>query len=311
MQRVAVVGAGRMGVPIAATLALAGLTVDLVDLKVRAEAEWSAFKAQVETAWQQAVAPFESLPAPPLHQGAGPWLREADLLVEALPERLAVKQEAYALLQGSLRPDCLVTSTTSSFAPDELSTALADPSRFLVAHWLHPPTLMPLVEVAPCQETSPESLSQVTALLERAGKVPVHLRGRPGLVVARLQVLIMNEAAKLVAEGIAPAAEIDRAVRLGLGFRFLVQGLLAFADTGGIDVLYYVLRHLEQALGDPKYAPSAAVARLVAAGELGQKTGRGFYDWGDESVQAERAAALERYLRLLDFLELGRPGRPT
>lgn len=300
-----------MGIPMAASLLLAGFTVDLVDLKERPAAEWAAFTQQVETAWQEALAPLgASLQPPPLRQGCGPWLADCDLLLEALPERLELKRAAYASLSQWINPGCLVASTTSSFAPDELATALTHPERFLIAHWLHPPLLMPLVEVAPSQETSPETLATVTEVLKRAGKVPVHLQGRPGLVVARLQVLIMNEAAKLVAEGIAPPAEIDRAVRLGLGFRFLVQGLLTFADTGGIDVLYYVLDHLQRVLGDPRYAPSAEVTRRVTAGELGLKTGRGFYDWGDESVQAERAGASRTYLRLLAFLGLDRPGDP-
>lgn len=310
-ERITVVGAGRMGVPIAMKLAMAGFAVDLVDLKARTDAQWETFSKQVEASCSEMAAllahevPLGSGWPVRLRRGCGPWLGEADCLFEALPERREVKADAYRELCQWVKPACLIGSTTSSFTPDDLSGDVTHPERFVVAHWLHPPVLIPLVEVAPGRSTAPTALSSMTELLERAGKVPVILRGTPGLVVARLQVLIMNEAARMADEGIAPPAEIDRAVRLGLGFRFLIQGLLAFADTGGIDTLYLVCNQLRSALNDPRYAPCDAVERMVGEGRLGQRAGRGFYDWSDEALLRQRDESLRAYVQLLAFLGLG------
>jgi 3-hydroxybutyryl-CoA dehydrogenase len=311
-----------MGIPMAMALALAGFTVGLADLLPRPDADWEDLCQKARAEWamaEQLLADAGMGPGfsgdtgtfpPPvaqrihLHRGCGPWLEAVDCLFEAVPERPAVKAEAYRQLGAWLRPDCLIGSTTSSLTPDELAPLAPHPERLLVTHWLHPPWLMPLVEVAGGRETAPEALAAMLDLLRRAGKVPVAVAGTPGLIVARLQIPIMNEAARLAAAGVAPAATIDRAVRLGLGFRFLVQGLLEFADTGGVDVLYLAGQHLRTALNDPKFEPGPAVAEQVAQGRLGRKTGRGFYDWSQPGMQEQGQAALRTYLHLLAFCGL-------
>lgn len=309
----------------AQTLATAGYTVELVDLKQRSDAEWTHLAVRARAEWRangdllaELAAPVAAgAPAPPaagqpppggflhritLRRGCGPWLRTVRCVFEALPEDHDLKRAAYRELGGWLDPGCLVGSTTSTLTPDALAAALPHPELFLVTHWLNPAWIMPLVEVAPGLATAPAALTAMLNILRHAGKVPVVLTGRAGLAVARLQVLIMNEAARMLAEGVGGAREIDRAVRLGLGFRFLVRGLLEFADASGIDTLYRCSRHLEAALADSRFAPAAAVAEQAQRGDLGAGTGRGFYDWLGPEAGARTQAALRRYLRLQQFL---------
>src|SRR5690606_14722602 len=137
---------------------------------------------------------------------------------------------------------------------DELQALVTPPERFLNAHWLNPAYLVPLVEVSPGSSTNPEVTARLVALLEGIGKVPVVCKASPGFIVPRLQALVMNEAARLIEEGVASAEDIDRATRHGLGFRFAVLGVLEFIDWGGGDILYHASRYLKDATGSERFA---------------------------------------------------------
>ncbi len=319
MERVAILGAGRMGIPMALLLAAAGHRVDLADVRGRDAAGWAALQGRAEQEW---AATGELLAAEGLGDVTaarerivwrpclGPWLGEVDCLFDALPEQLPLKAAAFAAAARWLRPDALVASTTSTIAPDDLAATLPHPERFLVSHWLNPAFFMPLVEVAPGTATTAENREWLLSLLRRAGKVPVLCAGRPGFIIPRLQAMLMNEAARMVDEGVATAAEIDRAVKAGLGFRYLMLGLLEFADLGGIDTLYHAGNYLSGQLHDAKFSPPPAVAERMAAGDIGLKTGRGFYDWRSPERQALPQATRRRYLHLLRFLGLTPPCSP-
>src|SRR4029079_2759610 len=179
---------------------------------------------------------------------------DAAVIFEGVPEVPGLKREVLARVSALAGPAPIIASTTSTILVDDLSTAVAHPERFLNAHWLNPAFLVPLVEVSPGQHTDPAITARVKALLESVGKVPVVCAARPGYIVPRIQALAMNEAARMVEEGVASAATIDKATKYGFGFRFAVLGMLEFIDWGGGDILYYASRYLTQALGSERYA---------------------------------------------------------
>ena len=152
---------------------------------------------------------------------------------------------------------------------------------------------MPLVELSPGKATDPAVTARLKALLEGIGKVPVVCAPRPGYIVPRIQALAMNEAARMVEEGVASAEEIDKAIKYGFGFRFAVLGMLEFIDWGGGDILYYASRYLTQALGSDRYAAPAIVERNMQEGRIGLGTRQGFLDYENLDVDAYRARAAQ------------------
>jgi 3-hydroxybutyryl-CoA dehydrogenase len=147
----------------------------------------------------------------------------------------------------------------------------------------------------------------LTASLESIGKVPVVCAPSPGYIVPRIQVLAMNEAARMVDEGVASADELDRAIRYGFGFRFAVLGLTEFIDWGGGDILFYAGRYLTAALGHERYASPPVIARNMEAGHIGLRTGRGFLDYAGRDIPAYQHARLGEFIGLLRHLGLARP----
>ena len=315
---IAAVGAGRMGRGIAHVFAFTGHRVALVDLKPRpaaaaarlledARAEIAAnlgllaaldvlTAAQVEAALGRIALVDE--------RGADAALAGADAIFEGVVERLEDKRPVLERIGRAARPDALVASTTSTLAVDVLQGAVAHPERFLNAHWLNPAYLIPLVEVSAGRDTSPAALAAMLELLRAAGKVPVQCAARPGFIVPRIQAVAMNEAVRMVEEGVATAEEIDRAIRVGFGVRYAIMGLIEFVDWGGGDILYYASRHLSAALGSDRYTAPEVVDRNMREGRLGLRTGRGFYDFAGVDREAYQRETLARFVALLRHLDL-------
>ncbi|HQY28477.1 MAG TPA: 3-hydroxybutyryl-CoA dehydrogenase [Burkholderiaceae bacterium] len=323
-ETIAALGAGRMGRGIATAFAYAGHAVWLVDVKPRpaeqadglrqaalaeidaslaAMARWGAFDDALRPAILRRVrfAARDEAPAA---------LAGADAVFEGVPEVIEAKREALAFAAPHLRPDALLASTTSTFLVTELAAFAPRPQRFLNAHWLNPAHVVPLVELSAHSGTAPEAARALSGLLARIGKVPVSCAAAPGYIVPRLQSLIMNEAARMIEQGVASAEDIDRATRYGLGFRFANMGVVEFIDFGGNDILYYASRYLAQALGDPRYASPAIVDRHMREGRNGLRDGKGFYDFAGVDVDAYRSEALGRMLGMLAHLGLLRPPDP-
>ena len=181
------------------------------------------------------------------------------------------------------------------------------PRRFLNVHWLNPAYLIPLVEISPGKATDPAIIAQVKTLLEGIGKVPVVCAATPGFIVPRIQALAMNEAARMVEEGVASAEDIDKAIRYGFGFRYAVLGLLEFIDWGGGDILYYASRYLEGALGSDRYRAPEVISRNMREGRIGLRTGAGFLDYSGLDVDAYREQRLATLVDLLRHFGLARP----
>jgi 3-hydroxybutyryl-CoA dehydrogenase len=318
---IACLGAGRMGRGIAVVFAYAGHQVSLVDLKAR---DAAAFKTLSDDALNEVrnvlatlasfglfdPAAVETLMARVSvlpESGAETTLSSASIIFEGVPEVLDLKREALARCSqlAGLKP--IIASTTSTILVDDLSSAVEHPERFLNAHWLNPAFLVPLVEVSPGQHTDPAVTERVKALLESVGKVPVVCAARPGYIVPRIQALAMNEAARMVEEGVASADDIDKAIKYGFGFRFAVLGMLEFIDWGGGDILYYASRYLKGALGNERYAAPEIVERNMAEGRRGLRDGAGFLNYEGLDVEAYRRDRLKALVDLLGHFGLNRP----
>jgi 3-hydroxybutyryl-CoA dehydrogenase len=321
--RIAAAGAGRMGRGIALAFAWGGHEVDLVDLKPREADAGDRLAADARAELSASLATLAELGA--LDAGAvgrvlgrirtvaecdaDAALARADVVFEAVPETLDAKRDAFARLSAVCRADAILASTTSTILVTDLVPMTGRPERLLNAHWLNPAYVIPLVELSTHPGTAPEVVARMRALLEDVGKVPVVCGPAPGYIVPRLQALIMNEAARMVDEGVATAEEIDRATRYGLGLRFAAIGVVEFIDFGGNDILYHASRHLARALGPERYTAPAVVDRMMREGRNGLRDGAGFYDYRDRDVAAYRRDVLSRTLAMLRHAGLQRPPR--
>jgi 3-hydroxybutyryl-CoA dehydrogenase len=315
---IAAAGAGRMGRGIAVVFAYSGHTVRLVDLKARDATEFERVAADARAEIRTALATLGDLGVMPtdaidavagrisIHAGADA-LRDADLIFEGVPETRDAKHAALRTISTAARPDAIVASTTSTMLSTELQDLVAYPERFLNAHWLNPAYLVPLVEVSPGARTDPAVVERVKVLLERIGKVPVVCKASPGYIVPRIQALAMNEAARLVEEGVASAEDVDRAIKYGFGLRYAVLGLLEFIDWGGGDILYYASRYLREATGEERFAAPKIVADNMQAGRIGLRTGEGFYDFRNMDTERYKRERLAAYVALLRHFGLLRP----
>ena len=318
LSRIASFGAGRMGRGIAHAFAYAGHEVLLIDSKPRAaqqleetrKAALTEVDASLATiaalgvfddAWRPAILKRIQFVA---HEEAAPALARADVLFEGVPETAEAKRTAFAFACHYLRADAIIASTTSTMLSSELAAMVTHPERFLNAHWLNPAYLVPLVEVSPHPATAPAVVQRVRALLEAIGKKPVVCAAAPGYIVPRFQVLFMNEAARMVEEGLATADDIDRAIRYGFGFRYATMGVVEFIDYGGVDTLYHASRYMSQALGDARFAAPDIVDRHMREGRIGLKSGEGFFDYRGTDTAAYRADVLKRQVDLLKHLGL-------
>jgi 3-hydroxybutyryl-CoA dehydrogenase len=199
-----------------------------------------------------------------------------DFVIEAAPERFAVKQELFMELDAVLKPEAILASNTSSISITRLAAQTQKPSRVIGMHFFNPVPVMKLVEVVRGLETSDDTLAQVKALAEKLGKSPVEVNDAPGFVSNRVLMPLLNEAMYTVMEGVATPAAVDQVFQLGMAHP---MGPLALADFIGLDVCLDIMRVMVEGLGDPKYRPCPLLIRMVDAGWLGRKSGRGFYQY--------------------------------
>jgi len=317
---IAALGAGRMGRGIAIAFAFAGHEVALVDFKPRDKTAFDKLAAEalndIRTTLTMLsrvgmlsaadVAPILARVRVVAEADAAKALRNAAIIFEGVPEVVDLKREALARASELAGPEPIIASTTSTILVDDLSRAVAQPRRFLNAHWLNPAFLVPLVEVSPGAATDPAVTVRLKAMLESIGKVPVVCAATPGYIVPRIQALAMNEAARMVEEGVASAEDIDKAIKYGFGFRFAVLGMLEFIDWGGGDILHYASRYLTKALDSERYAAPEIIGRNMEEGRIGLSTRQGFLDYADMDVDAYREARLKAFVELLKHFDLAR-----
>jgi len=318
---IACLGAGRMGRGIAVAFAYAGHPVTMIDVKARPAEQFGRLKTEALDEVRKTLASLarfgllkdgeaETVLARVLvvpARESTTALAEAGMVFEGVPEVVDLKREVLAAASKMVAPEVIIASTTSTILVDDLSGAIEHPNRFLNVHWLNPAYLIPLVEISPGKATDPAIVAQVKALLEDIGKVPVVCAATPGFIVPRIQALAMNEAARMVEEGVASAEEIDKAIRYGFGFRYAVLGLLEFIDWGGGDILYYASRYLEGALGSDRYRAPEVISRNMQEDRIGLRTGAGFLDYSGLDIDAYREQRLAALVDMLRHFGLARP----
>ena len=310
-----------MGRGIAVAFAYAGHAVTLIDVKARSDERFGLLKTEAvgeisntlaslsrfgllaEADVEAIVSRVAIIPAAEM----SPALAGVGIVFEGVPEVVELKREVLAAASRCAGAETVIASTTSTILVDDLSGAVEHPERFLNVHWLNPAYLIPLVEISPGKATDPAVTTQMKALLEGIGKVPVVCAASPGFIVPRIQALAMNEAARMVEEGVASAEDIDKAVRYGFGFRYAVLGLLEFIDWGGGDILYYASRYLEGALGSDRYRAPEVISQNMREGRIGLRTGAGFLDYTGLDVDAYRERRLSELVSLLRHVGLARP----
>jgi len=306
-----VIGTGTMGPGIAAVLALAGAPTTLVSRTEAGAAKGLATaRALIRQLEENELASGDrSAEARDRLAGAtdpGSAVASASLVVEAIVEDMRLKQDLFRLLDGASPPDAILASDTSGLSITEIATATTRPGRVLTAHFWNPPHLMPLVEVVLGAKTEERVAARMMDILRGLGKTPVLLRkDRPGQLGNRIQSALMREAMHIVEEGIATAEDVDRAVRLGFGLRMPMWGPLQHVDAVGLDLVLAVQDYVLPDLNNHPRAPQI-LRDKVARGELGQKTGRGFYDSATHDLEADKKA---RDAFLIGFLRSGKNSR--
>jgi len=301
----AVIGTGMMGPGIALTLALGGLRCTLLSrtpegaaqgiAKAGAQAQLLAANGLVEAAGAgRAVALLSGSTA------FDETIAAAHVVVESGPEDMDWKRDLFARMDALAPAGAVLASNTSGLSITAIAARCAHPERVLTTHFWNPPHLMPLVELVKGDRTSPAIVESVCDLLTACGKTPVVVRkDRPGQLGNRLQMALVREAANIVAEGIADAEAIDTVARNGFGLRMPAYGILEHQDVAGLDLGLRVLDYVAPDLYNEPHAPGYFYG-LVRAGQLGVKTGQGFYDWSAKSaeeVRSRRDAFLIEVLR--------------
>jgi len=281
VRKIAVIGAGTMGAGIAQACAAAGFPVPMRDIEQRLiDGGFRRIKEPLAKRVERGKMAQAEVDAILSKIRGVVDLKEAvagaHVVIEAVFEKMDVKKELYAELDRLCPPEVVFASNTSSLSITEMANATKRADRVVGMHFFNPAPVMKLVEVIRGSETSDATVALVKDLCGKLGKDPVEVRESPGFVVNRLLVPMMNEAFNLLQEGVASAADIDKAMKLGTN---MPMGPLELADYTGLDIGLDVMEVLFRETGDPKFRPSTLLRKYVRAGRLGRKTGRGVYEY--------------------------------
>jgi 3-hydroxybutyryl-CoA dehydrogenase len=282
--RIAVIGAGTMGHGIAQVAAMAGCDVGLTDFnpavkdgalgRIRDNLAGAVKRGKLTQEDASAVLARVSW-----HDQLGSAVERVAVVVEAIVERLEAKRELFARLDNLLPPPAVLATNTSSLSVSRIAQATQHPERVVGMHFFNPVHIMKLVEVVTHQRTGQETIERVLELAKQLGKDPILVRDTPGFASSRLGVVLGLEAMRMLEQGVANPEDIDKAMELGYGHP---MGPLKVSDLVGLDVRLAIAEYLFRELRQPHYEPPAILRQKVKAGELGKKTGKGFYQWPKE-----------------------------
>ncbi len=303
-QSAAVIGTGMMGPGIAGTLALGGVRATILSRTSEGAAKGlESARRQLRLLVENGLAdPNCAARALELVDSASDFdstIARVDLVIESAPENMEFKQKLFAQMDSLAKPDAVLASNTSGLSITAIASQCRRPERVLTTHFWNPPHLMPLVEIVKGEKTSAEAVAQIRELLARCGKTPVVVKkDRPGQLGNRMQMALVREAINIVAEGIADVEDVDLAAKTGFGLRLPVYGIFEHQDIVGLDMGLSIVDYVCQDLYNEPHAPDL-MRQKVADGNLGVKTGKGFYDWSQKSADAVKARR-DRFI--LDFL---------
>lgn len=283
MKNVVVIGSGVMGRGIAYVSAAGGFTVTLVDIR----------QEQIEAARENILSIFEGarsrgkLSEKEMNDGIErltystnleETVKTADLVIEAVPEVLSIKQDVFEKIDRHAPEACFFATNTSTMSPTEIGSFTSRPEKVIAMHFFNPVHKMKLVEIVRGLETSDETAAAIRAAAEKMGKETVVVNEFPGFVTSRISALVGNEAFYMLQEGVGSAEEIDKAIKLGLNYP---MGPFELGDLVGLDTRLNNLKYLHEKLGE-KYRPAPLLEQYVKAGRLGRKSGRGVYDYSNK-----------------------------
>ena len=280
INKVAVIGAGQMGRGIAQVFAAAGKEVIVYDIKqefvdgaksiLGKGLDKMVAKGKMEQATADAIMGRICFSIEPDYADIG----DTDLVVEAAIERMDIKKAVFKKLEAAAKPECILSTNTSSLSITELASAVSRKDKVIGMHFFNPPVAMKLIEIIRGGNTSDETYEAVFAASKEIGKEPVTVNEAPGFVVNRILIPMINEAIDLVQNGVASPEDIDTAMKLGCNHP---MGPLTLGDYIGLDTCLAIMETIYSETGDPKYRPSLLLRKMVRAGKLGNKTGEGFF----------------------------------
>jgi 3-hydroxybutyryl-CoA dehydrogenase len=280
LQNIVVIGSGVMGRGIAYVSAVGGFTTTLVDIN---ETQLKSAEKEIDLIFDKAIQRHK-LTQQEAHEARAflsysnhliPAVKEADLIIEAVPEVTEIKKTIFEVIDQHAPASCVFASNTSTMSPTELGSFTKRPEKVIAMHFFNPVQKMRLVEMVRGLETSDDTVEKVKLVAEKMGKETVTINEFPGFVTSRISALVGNEAFYMLQEGVGTPEEIDKAIKLGLNYP---MGPFELGDLVGLDTRLNNLKYLHEKLGE-KYRPAPLLEQYVKAGRLGRKTGRGVYDY--------------------------------